>query len=144
MITNKHRVFAAFLFACFIFINSCRKEEHPVPYFPVNIILHASDPEFINLNAVGGSTQLVGGSRGIIVYRKSQDEFMAYDRHCPYNSENPLAIVSLDPANSFSAVDTSCTSQFFLIDGSVQQGPAQFPLRQYQTTFDRVKLNIFN
>lgn len=144
MITNKYRVFVPFFMFCICILSSCRREEHPVPYVPVNITLHASDPEFFNLNAISGSTQLNGGSRGIIVYRKSQDEFMAYDRHCTYDSENPLAVVMLDSANSFSAVDTSCTSQFFIIDGSVQQGPAQYPLKQYQTTYDGVKLIIFN
>ncbi|MDQ3190152.1 MAG: hypothetical protein M3Q58_01010 [Bacteroidota bacterium] len=144
MIANKTRVFAILIIIFGSFLSCQRRDEHPVPYVPVNITLHVSDPEFFNLNAVGGSTQLTGGSRGILVYRKTEDEFMAYDRHCTYDSNNPLSVVMLDPGNSFSAIDTSCTSQFFLIDGSVQKGPAQFPLRQYQTTFDGVKLNIFN
>ena len=144
MISMKHSIFKLIFLLLPVFIGSCRKEEHPIPYVPVNITLYVSDPEFVNLNAVGGSTYLRGGSRGILVYRKSQDEFMAYDRHCTNEPDNPKSIVIIDPGNSFSAVDTTCTSSFLLIDGTVQKGPAHIPLKQYQTFFDDVSLTITN
>jgi nitrite reductase/ring-hydroxylating ferredoxin subunit len=132
------------LIVLFFFCSSCRREEHPVPYAPVNLVLYASDPEFVPLNAVGGSMHYWGGSRGLIIYRKSPDEFNVFDRHCPFQVDNPCGIITIDGPGSFSATDTCCGSKFLLIDGSVQQGPAQIPLRAYPSQWDGIRLVVTN
>jgi hypothetical protein len=128
----------------FILIGCSRRDEHPVPYVPIQIYLHGSDPEFMPLNAVGGSIHFWGGSRGLIIYRKSQDEFNVFDRHCPYDVENPCGVVSIEKPGSFIATDTCCGSKFLLIDGSVNEGPARIPLRGYFSQWDGVRLMITN
>jgi hypothetical protein len=133
------------LIAAMLNLIACnRREEHPVPYVPIQITLHASDPEFMPLNAVGGSIHFWGGSRGLIIYRKSQDEFNVFDRHCPYDVENPCGIVSIEKSSSFSAVDSCCGSKFLMIDGSPSQGPSKLPLRGYPSQWDGVRLLISN
>ncbi|GIV41934.1 MAG: hypothetical protein KatS3mg034_1244 [Vicingaceae bacterium] len=122
----------------------CSKEyQGQVPYVPVNITITTSDPEFFDLNAVGGWTYITGGSRGIIVYRYSQDEFRAYDRHCPYDPASSCALVSVD-ANNIEASDPCCQSAFILSTGQPVRGPSSFPLKSYQTSFDGTVLRITN
>jgi hypothetical protein len=127
------------------FLFSCSKNDSSViPYVPVNILIYASDPSFTNLNPIGGWIYLQGGSRGILIFRKSSDEFLAYDRHCTYQPENSCAKIMVDPNNNFLAIDTCCKSKFYLMDGSVNQGPATIPLKKYNTSFDGNRLNIYN
>src|ERR1035437_8754716 len=63
---------------------SCKKSTDYVPNVYVDIYLYATDPVFSPLNAVSGYAYVSGGSKGIVGYRKSQTEFMAYDRCCTY------------------------------------------------------------
>ena len=123
---------------------ACKKENNNgVPIVPVDIYIYTSNPSFINLNAVGGWVYITGGARGILVYRKSISEFMAYDRNCTYNSNDPCAIVYVDSSNII-ATDTCCNSMFSMVDGTVLQAPAGLPLKTYYTTFDGNVLHIYN
>ncbi len=122
----------------------CHKDSNDViPLVNVDLYIHTNDPMFIDLNAVGGWIYLSGGSRGIIVYRASNADFKAYDRHCTYQPTNSCALVSVE-VNNITGLDDCCGSRFLLMDGSVSNGPATFPLKQYQTTFDGSVLHIFN
>ena len=114
-----------------------------VPLVNVNIYINSSNPEFIDLNAVGGWTYIIGGSRGILVYRASNEEFKAYDRHCTYDVTNSCGLVAVDASN-ITAKDDCCGSKFLITDGSVTQGPANQPLKAYRTSFDGSVLHIFN
>ncbi len=121
---------------------SCKKSTDYVPNVYVDIYLYTSDPAFSPLNAVGGYAYLSGGSKGIVVYRKSQTEFMAYDRCCTYNVAN-RNIIAVD-ASGLIAADAVCGSKFLITDGSVNHGPAANLLKIYQTSFDGTVLHIFN
>jgi len=122
----------------------CKKDKNsPIPLVNVDIFIHTTDPSFIDLNAVGGWTYINGGSRGILIYRASNNEFKAYDRHCTYDSANSCALVSVE-TNNITALDNCCGSRFLINDGSVSNGPANLPLKQYQTSFDGSVLHIFN
>jgi len=121
---------------------SCKKSTDYVPTVAVNVYLYQTDPVFSPLNAVSGFAYVNGGVVGIVVYRKSQTEFMAYDRCCTYNVSNRNVIV-VDPSGLI-ATDAACGSKFLLTDGSVNHGPAANMLKIYQTTFDGTVLHIFN
>jgi hypothetical protein len=124
---------------------SCRKDDiSGIPYVPVNLVLYASDPEFINLNPIGGWIYHQGGSRGLLIFRKSSEEILVYDRHCSYQPENSCGKITIDPTNNFLAIDTCCNSKFFLMDGSVNRGPATLPLRRYNCNFDGNRLTVYN
>ena len=127
-----------------LLIIGCKKDNNSgIPLVSVIIYLNSNNPEFVNLNVVGGWTYITGGSRGLIVYRSSNSEFKAYDRHCTYDSSNSCALVSVDVSN-IRGLDDCCGSMFLLTDGSVTKGPANLPLKQYQTSFDGSVLHIFN
>jgi nitrite reductase/ring-hydroxylating ferredoxin subunit len=126
-----------------LLITSCKKDDTGIPYVRVDIYIYTTDPNFVNLNAVGGWVYITGGSRGIIVYRSSNTEFKAYDRHCPYKPEDACGRVEVDSSN-IQVVDPCCGSKFLLPDGGVTQGPAGMPLKSYGTSFDGSVLHIYD
>lgn len=124
-------------------VTACRKDDNTIPNVSVDIYIYTTDPNFVNLNAVGGWVYVTGGSRGILVYRSSNSEFKAYDRHCPYQPDNTCGRVEVDSSN-IQAIDNCCGSKFLLTSGDVTQGPAGVPLKQYTTNFDGSVLHIYN
>lgn len=126
-----------------LLVSACKKDDQGIPNVSVNIQIYTTDPSFVNLNAVGGWVYITGGSRGILVYRSSNTDFKAYDRHCPFEPENTCGRVEVDSSN-IQVVDNCCGSKFLITDGSVTQGPASMPLKQYSTSFDGSVLHIYN
>lgn len=125
--------------------SSCNKNRrHPVPSIPFDITININLPSYSNLTGVGGYAYVQGGSKGIIVYRRSTYEFVAFDRHSPANDgtcEDPL--VTND--DNFLQLDDLCTgATFSLYDGSPLSG-SDFGLRMYVTAFDgNSDLRIYN
>lgn len=126
-------------------IISCKKNKiNPVPSIPFDITIYLNLPSYSALESVGSWVYVNGGSKGIVVYRKSVDEFVAFDRHSPANDglcEFPL---TTNPDN-FLQLDDSCTNAAFsLYDGSIISG-SDIGLRQYQTFWDGSNgLRIYN
>jgi len=144
IMNSSHPKIVFFLLALLMLVGTgCKKNEDTVPNVEVNMVISTTDPEFNDLNAVGGWIYLLGGSRGIVVYRPSLDEFMAYDRHCPYMPSEACGIVEVDQSGVI-AEDPCCGSKFILTDGTVAEGPAEVPLKYYQTSFDGNLLHIYN
>lgn len=136
--------FIFFLLFSNIYIITCRKEQSgSIPNVSFYLEIKVSDPLFTPLNSVGGWTYLEGGSRGIIVYRKDISEFVAYDRHCPYQPSNPCGILNVE-SNNQTMIDTCCGSRFYIWDGSIVNGPATLPPKKYTTAFDGQSLRIWN
>jgi len=136
------------------FFQACDKDEDP-QFNPgyVNIFINPNGTEYAELNAVGGWVYLYADppSRGIIVYRLSQDEFKAYDRMPTYEPNQCCLSDSTGPCTSIIvnesgiiAVDTCNGSEYILLDGSVSKGPASVPLFAYRTVYDGDILQIFN
>lgn len=122
----------------------CKKDNNNnIPNTAVDIYLYTSNPSFIDVSVVGGWVYITGGVRGILIYRKSTTEFMAYDRNCTYQPDQPCATVVME-SNNIAATDTCCHSRFSIYDGSVFNGPAGLPLKSYSTTYDGNVLHIYN
>lgn len=139
----KRTLFLSVLIASFIvFTTGCRKNNTVIPFVPVNFSININNPAYIDLNAVAGWTYVTGGSRGILIYRKSLDEFVTFDRHSTYDVDAGCT-VAVDSTNIV-IVDDCSGSKFLLTDGSVLNGPAAVPLHQYQNSFDGTILQIFN
>lgn len=122
----------------------CKKDEDRIPYVYVDAYISLSDPNFSALNAVGGWVYVTGGSKGILVYRSSNNTFMAYDRHCPYTPSDPCSRVAVDPNSNLLVKDDCCGSVFLITDGSPNSGPATKALLHYQTSFDGNTIHIYN
>lgn len=125
-------------------LSSCKKEERAgVPYTNVDITINVNNPAYADIQVPGGWLYLTGGSLGIIVYRKTMDEFVALDRHCTYQPEN-LCQVIVDDTEVTARDTTCCNAAFLIIDGSVSEGPATLGLQQYNTLFNGTSLRIYN
>ena len=121
----------------------CNNDQNGIPYFPINITIYTDDPQWIGLAATGGFEYVSGGSKGLIVFRISPDEFMAYERHTPYQPDQDCR-VTVD-STGIVAEDMDCSgSRFNLFNGSVIEGPATLPLHAYRTTFINGVLTINN
>lgn len=128
--------------AVLLLIGSCKKDNNDVAQNRVDYYLYINEPSNIALNAIGGWLYIPAGTKGIIVYRRAQNEFTALERNCTYDPNAACSLVKV--LSGISAIDSCCSSRFSIFDGSVINGPATQPLYTYNTTFDGVTLRIFN
>ncbi|MCW5899335.1 MAG: hypothetical protein KIT10_08690 [Flavobacteriales bacterium] len=125
-------------------LGACRKDRPGgVPLTPVDITINVNNPAYADLSVPGGWLYLTGGSMGIIVYRKSMAEFMAMDRHCPYQPQD-YCRVYVDDSEVIARDTLCCGSAYLIMDGSVTQGPSALPLQPYNTAFNGTILRIYN
>lgn len=131
----------------FIALQSCKKNKNDevIPKVYVDIFLYLDQPDNVVLNTVNNWKYQSGGNLGIIIFRKSQNEFVALERTCTYNHSGTYKAVSVQ-SNNISATDTTCGSTFQITDGSVTHGPASRSLVQYHTEYDASNntLRIYN
>ncbi len=122
--------------------NSCKEKEDPVPYVYVNFTISIADPEFADLNTVGNSIMVTGGVCGIVLFRLSQDEFVALERNCTFQPSDRCAVA---PDTSGLMLNCPCCSSVFSIsNGTHMGGEAPRPLTMYQTSFDGMYLQVYN
>ena len=136
-----------FILLIIFLISGCKKNtnQNPVPNIPFDITINIDFPSYSSLIGVGGWTYVSGGSRGIIVYRKSTDSFVAFDRHSPKDPEGictkPL---TPDSSNFLQLIDICSAAKFSLYDGSAISN-SEFGLRQFQTVWNGTNsLRIYN
>lgn len=94
-------------------------------------------PSYIDLQGVGGWAYVSGiGSKGLIVYRQSMQNFVAFDRHSPaegsFDCETGLTVDN----NNFLILNDPCSdAQFSLYDGSIIGGDTKWGLRSYAVEY---------
>ena len=135
-----------FILVTLLSVLSCGKNnQNPVPNVPVDVTIDLSFPSYSALQGVSVYTYVNGGSRGIIVYRKSLNEFVAFDRHSPADAEGTCLEPLYPDANNFLELIDSCNNaRFSLYDGSPISN-SQYGLRQYATQFNGSNiLRIYN
>lgn len=138
----KRLVFLTFAFGTL----SCKKPNtstHPVPSVPVNILVYTNDPLYFSLQSIGGWQYISGGVQGIILYRKSAEEFVAIERastQAPSDSKSRVQVLS----DNFTLKDSVSGSTWSILDAQVTKGPATWPLRLYGTSFNGQSLRIVN
>ena len=133
---------ALMVFVC----SSCRKNNsNPVPSIPFDMTIDINLPSYSALIGVGGWTYVTGGSKGIIVYRRAIDEFVAFDRHSPADPEGICSKALTPDTSNFLQLNDSCSgAKFSLYDGSPMSG-SDYGLRQYQTVYNGSNLlRIYN
>jgi len=134
-----------FIIALFLFA-ACEKDKSASQnsdFFPpvnfdinVNLVL----PDAAPLQVQGGYIYRDGqavGYKGIIIYNNF-DEFLAFDRACPYKVDSACSRIYMASNNTNyqcgNGNNRCCKSEFFLSTGTVSKGPAERPLRQYFVT----------
>ncbi len=154
---SKIRIFFITL-ALVTVLGSCNKKNDVIPDVYVDFTLNINDPEFANLNALGGSVTVdaytnnwgLGAAgfngNGIIIYA-GVDEYFAFDRTCPHDFEvNGASIkVNIDPENSTIAICPKCGTRFALSSyGTPISGIGRYPLKNYRTSFDGLYVRVWN
>ena len=136
-----------------VLLQGC-KEIHENPNYPnaiINITINLNQVDYYDLRVVSGFTYLTSDplstSRGLIVYRLSQDEFRVYDR-LPPNEPNACCD---DEGNctrlvvDFPFVVDNCNGiKYNIINGDLFEGDGIYPLIQYHTSFNGYELHIYN
>jgi len=128
-----------------LLVSACKKEVNApvIPYVYVNFSLNPNGTQFIHLNSVNGWETVTGGYNGILLFRKSINEFMAFERACPYDPLATGAQVRVD-TSWITCYCPVCKSKYILYDGSPYQGVSHFPLKQYTTNYDGNLLYVSN
>lgn len=140
---RKNFLFLLLLLA--VLLPQCKKEkqQNEIPTVAVNIAINPNSTEYLRLNSVNGWEYLTGGYRGILVFRASENGFMAYERACPYDWDLTSTRIVVD-SSGITTVCPSCKSKFILTDGTPISGPSPYPMKQYQTSYNGVTLLILN
>ncbi|MBE0639774.1 MAG: hypothetical protein IH598_14745 [Bacteroidales bacterium] len=137
-----------------LLLTACNNDDDPpIQTGYVNITIYPNSTEYISLNSPGGYAYINANepSRGILVYRLTLEDFKAFERTPTYKPDSccildPVRICSkviVDESSLF-VVDTCSGSKWLIIDGTVQNGPATYPLVPYQTFYDGFSLRIYN
>ena len=117
---------------------ACKKEPtENFPYAQVNVTLNLIS------NPIGAGTAIVCPNssnqgalgKGIIVFNTGNYgdvNYIAYSALCTNYPKDTSAVVITSSGNE--AQCPKCKSLFFLLDGSVLKGPAQYPLKQYSVS----------
>ena len=132
----------------FLLAVSCgRNDRHPVPYYQFDVNINLNLPTYVPLTGVGGWAYVNGvGSKGIVIYRRSLGEFVAFDRHSPADPENTCATGLETDEDNFLILNDPCSNaQFSLYDGSIIGGDTDWGLRMYMTVYNGGEiLRIYN
>jgi hypothetical protein len=133
----------------------------PLAY--INFTIYPNSIQYQALNTVSGweyfTSDPNSDSRGIIIYRMSETEFLAYDRippnypdACTDSQGNTTRLVV-----DFPFVVDQCNNAYYnILNGQIivaepdmipnfpTEGVTVFPLIQYRTTYDGSKLTVTN
>jgi len=141
----RFKYFLLSLIVIIIISGSCKKDEQQpeIPYVYVNFSLNPNSTLYIHLNAVNGWETVSGGYKGILIFRKSVNEFAAFERACPNDPLENGAQVRVDDSG-ITCYCPVCGSKFIMVDGTPYEGPSHYPLKQYSAMYDGSMLYITN
>jgi hypothetical protein len=116
-------------------INSCTPDlgDDQIPIQPfADIVVQLNLPQYVKLATNGGSMEISGGVRGIILYRQSSTSYIAFEKNCSYHPNDACATVEVHSSTLY-MIDACCGSTFRFPDGEPNGGIAWRPLRRYLT-----------
>lgn len=135
---------ALIIISLFLIFSSCKEEEgDEIPYVYVNFTIDPKSVQYGDLDIPGNYAYVTGGYKGIIIYHKMQNEYIAYERACTFDPLEDCAKVQVTEDNLIMECPC-CGSKFLLPDGSPFDGPAVRSLKQYQAHFDGTYLYVSN
>lgn len=101
-----------------------------LPSVPVNEPIFLNNPEFINLQVVGGWAYAQGGISGLIIYHYNSNGYVAFDRAAPHLTPSPCSKMTVE--NSIKMVASCDNSAFQIIDGAPMTDGIDYIARQYR------------
>lgn len=133
-------ILAAFI----LLLVACVKNDGSlVPDVYVNFSIPINDPTISALNSPGGAVAINGhGVAGLIIYRRADGMYMAYDRCSTVNPEQKCQIVLDDP--NLTATDPCSGAKYSMYDGAPVKAPAKRSLKQYNVVITNLYLQVIN
>ncbi|MGB5322214.1 hypothetical protein [Lutimonas sp.] len=101
-----------------------------LPEVPVNKTVFLNNPEFIDLQVVGGWAYTTGGISGIIIYHSGINTFLAYERSAPHLT--PQACSQMVVKNSLTMECACDDSVFNILNGAPMTDGVSYPAKQYR------------
>jgi hypothetical protein len=132
------------VFYSLLILSACTPDvsDDAIPQVPFDdIVLELTLPANNALKTNGGFKYVAGGVRGIIVYRISEGDYVAFERNCSYHPNDACATVNVDASGLF-MIDPCCSSTFNFPDGEANGGPAIRELNQYAAVLNGTTLTI--
>lgn len=146
--SNLHLFLVISLLLLLISSNCEREEKHPIPDVYVHFIINLqTDPEFFRLRSQGASAIITStdigvfnlgyDNNGIIVYNAGDGEFYAFDRTCPYDIPESIAVETEDALSAF-ATCPRCGSVYVFPSLGVPtiDSPSKWPLKKYNAIYN--------
>ncbi|MDC8106590.1 MULTISPECIES: hypothetical protein [Chryseobacterium] len=140
--------FSTLLIISNISVNSCGSREDTVSCFPntpINVTLNLNLAAYNNLNYVGGwiyVDEQQSGTRGLIIVRRSDNQFMVFDRNAPHIC--PDNDTTLEVKDNISIICPKDNAKWILLTGQPSSGtnvpPKTYPYNYNPNT--RV-LNVY-
>jgi len=82
------------------------------------------------------------GVSGLIIYRRADNAYVAFDRCSSVNPQTRCAVVPDDP--NLTATDPCSGAKFSLFDGSPVKAPAKRPLKEYKVIISNFEISVLN
>lgn len=131
-------IFAALFLMLFTF-TACKDENSEV--FVDELPLTPPFEVFLNLSLISNQSLKFEnhlylddvGLRGVVVIKRGENDYAAFERTCPYEHERDCAIVSHLSVASESYLECGCGDSFYNDQGFPTQGPSPRKLREYRT-----------
>jgi len=135
--------FITLLLFCLAFSSCTKDEAGRIPEVPVNFRAPLNDPRLARLNSGGGVVVITGhGVAGLIIYRRPDNAYVAYDRCSSVNPEQRCAVTPDE--TGLIATDSCSGAKFSLYDGAPVKAPAKRPLKEYQVAVSNFDISVTN
>lgn len=137
----RNKLHYIFIIICLMSCSKDNIDRIPEVYVQYKITLQ----EF-NIKSTNGllivNNQANAGVAGLIIYKRADGAFVAYDRCSSVNPQKRCAVVPDDP--NLTATDPCSGAKFSLFDGSPVKAPAQRSLKQYRVIITNFDLMVAN
>ena len=129
------KYFRAILLLVFL-IFSCDTEgddeNNLLPVVTVDETIFLNNPEYINLQVVGGWAYSQGGISGIILYHYSTNSYVAFERSAPHLS--PQLCSKMTVKNGIIMFCSCDNSEFNILNGAPLSEGVNYQARQYRVS----------
>jgi nitrite reductase/ring-hydroxylating ferredoxin subunit len=82
------------------------------------------------------------GLNGVIVVKRAENDYAAFERTCPYEPEKECSIVSMNAGQQY--LECECGNSFYNLSGYPTNSPSPRKLREYYTSLSGRNLYIDN
>ncbi|HYK75345.1 MAG TPA: hypothetical protein VEV16_00075 [Daejeonella sp.] len=128
------------LITCLLFVSCQKDNEVRIPEVYVNYRLTIQDFQIKNSNGI--LTVNNQGVAGLVIYRRPDNVYVAYDRCSSVNPEQRCAV---QPDEQVLTLSDPCSgAKFSLFDGSPVKAPAKRSLKQYRVDISNFEIWVRN